>query len=434
MKLYAEISKTEAQPDGTLKVWGFASTGAADSDGETVTADAMKAALPDYMKWGAVREMHQSKAAGTAIEASVQDDGRTYFGAHVVDGEAVKKVQANVYKGFSIGGKITERDALDKSVIRGIKLIEVSLVDRPANPEAVFTLIKAEDADEGAPDVPAAPVARTPEDDVIELAALLDAKVMTPAAVLALVKASQAAAAVAAKTDALKKGMGHVAQLACVLRDVFWLVRDQLGEAMREGDGSAVPAALKDWLDAGGVILQDMVTEEVGELMAEVAPEAEMPGIFMAARAFEIGARTPELEKIGAALSAASKKHIQAIHDASAALGGCQKAAKGEAHGDLCKALGVETEDGLLPAVDSLTKALAAATDELGKAAKRITELEALPTPGRALLKAVKKEADGDPLLSVAAPVSPTAPDGSLLKGEALALHQIRTLYTSVAR
>ena len=100
MKLYAEISKTEELDDGTVKVWGYASSSAVDSDGETITADAMKAALPDYMKFGAVREMHQAKAAGTAIEASVEEDGRTYFGAHVVDSEAVRKVKSNVYKGL----------------------------------------------------------------------------------------------------------------------------------------------------------------------------------------------------------------------------------------------------------------------------------------------------------------------------------------------
>ena len=104
MKLYAEISKTEEVEDGTIKVFGYASSGAVDSDGETITPDAMKAALPDYMKWGAVREMHQPKAAGTAIEARVEEDGRTYFAAHVVDTEAVKKVKTGVSKGFSIGG------------------------------------------------------------------------------------------------------------------------------------------------------------------------------------------------------------------------------------------------------------------------------------------------------------------------------------------
>lgn len=117
MRLYAEISKTEKLDDGTLKVWGYASSEAVDSDGETITADAMKAALPDYLKFGAVREMHQPMAAGTAIEAEVQADGRTWFGALVVDPVACKKVETGVYKGFSIGGKVTARDDINLSLI-----------------------------------------------------------------------------------------------------------------------------------------------------------------------------------------------------------------------------------------------------------------------------------------------------------------------------
>ena len=144
MKLYGEITKAEEQNDGTIKVWGYASSSAVDADGETITPDAMKAAIPDYMKFGAVREMHGKSAAGTAIEARVEDDGRTFFGAHVVDPIAVKKVQAGVYKGFSIGGKVTARDDLNKSVIKGLSLVEISLVDRPANPDAVFTCYKAD--------------------------------------------------------------------------------------------------------------------------------------------------------------------------------------------------------------------------------------------------------------------------------------------------
>ncbi|HFC8031817.1 TPA: HK97 family phage prohead protease [Neisseria meningitidis] len=143
-KLYAEIAKMEAQDDGTVKVWGYASSEAVDSDGEVIAAEAMKAAIPDYMKFGAVREMHGSNAAGTAIEINVEDDGRTFFGAHIVDPIAVTKVKTGVYKGFSIGGSVTARDELNKSQITGLKLTEISLVDRPANPDAVFTCFKAD--------------------------------------------------------------------------------------------------------------------------------------------------------------------------------------------------------------------------------------------------------------------------------------------------
>lgn len=160
-KLYAEIAKMEAQDDGTVKVWGYASSEAVDSDGEVIAAEAMKAAIPDYMKFGAVREMHGSNAAGTAIEINVEDDGRTFFGAHIVDPVAVTKVKTGVYKGFSIGGSVTARDELNKSQITGLKLTEISLVDRPANPDAVFTCYKAdkpkadEEADKDEDDKPA---------------------------------------------------------------------------------------------------------------------------------------------------------------------------------------------------------------------------------------------------------------------------------------
>lgn len=171
-KLYAEIAKMEAQDDGTVKVWGYASSEAVDSDGEIIAAEAMKAAIPDYMKFGAVREMHGSNAAGTAIEINVEDDGRTFFGAHIVDPVAVTKVKTGVYKGFSIGGSVTARDELNKSQITGLKLTEISLVDRPANPDAVFTCYKAdkpkdeEEADKD--DKPADKADETPADDAVK--------------------------------------------------------------------------------------------------------------------------------------------------------------------------------------------------------------------------------------------------------------------------
>lgn len=143
-RLFGQIEKVEEQPDGTLIVSGVASTEARDSQKEIVTAGAMKASIPDYMKFGAVREMHQPSAAGTALGMEVDADGITRIEAHVVDPNAVAKVKANVYKGFSIGGAVTSRDKVDKTIITGMNLIEVSLVDRPANPEAVIDMWKAD--------------------------------------------------------------------------------------------------------------------------------------------------------------------------------------------------------------------------------------------------------------------------------------------------
>lgn len=263
MRLYAEISKTEKLDDGTLKVWGYASSEAVDSDGETITADAMKAALPDYLKFGAVREMHQPMAAGTAIEAEVQADGRTWFGALVVDPVACKKVETGVYKGFSIGGKVTARDDINKTVITGLRLVEVSLVDRPANPEAVFTMFKAESA-EGE-----------------------DAK---------------------AGSDEIKKGMWSLQDFAGALATIAWIARDAQDESQWEGDNSPVPAQLRDWIAQGVVIFRDMAAEETAELVSELKRAAGEIDVL------ELAAKGSDLAKAGKRFSTATKAALSELH------------------------------------------------------------------------------------------------------------------------
>jgi HK97 family phage prohead protease len=141
MKLYAAITKID---DDRRMVFGYASTEALDSQGEIVKREALEAALPDYMRFANIREMHQPSAVGVATEAELDARG-LYLAAHIVDDSAWEKVTAGVYKGFSIGGSVVARDQAQKHVITGVRLSEISLVDRPANPEAVFTMYKAED-------------------------------------------------------------------------------------------------------------------------------------------------------------------------------------------------------------------------------------------------------------------------------------------------
>jgi hypothetical protein len=146
MRWFGAIEKVEEHEDGTVTVTGIASSEAIDSDGEIITADAMRDAIPDYMKFGAVREMHQPIAAGTALSCEVGDDGKTRLEALVVDPGSVKKVLSGVLKGFSIGGKVIDRGKENAKIITRVRLTEISLVDRPANPEAIFSLAKMEDA------------------------------------------------------------------------------------------------------------------------------------------------------------------------------------------------------------------------------------------------------------------------------------------------
>jgi len=147
MRLYAEITKVDAVQN---MVWGYASTAALDSQGEIISVKALADALDDYRAFSNIREMHQPSAVGVAKETTLDEKG-LYVGAKIVDPLAWDKVAEGVYKGFSIGGCVTARDPLHKHIITGMKLTEISLVDRPANPEAVFDVFKttmADDADD----------------------------------------------------------------------------------------------------------------------------------------------------------------------------------------------------------------------------------------------------------------------------------------------
>jgi predicted phage tail protein len=64
----------------------------------------------------------------------------TWIGAKVVDDKAWAKVKEGVYKGFSVGGKKTSQKG---TTITGMRLSEISLVDRPANPDAKIEIWKA---------------------------------------------------------------------------------------------------------------------------------------------------------------------------------------------------------------------------------------------------------------------------------------------------
>ena len=146
MKLFAQISKIDEEQ---RMVWGYATTEARDSQGEIVTLDCIKSAWEDYMKFANIREMHQASAAGVVKEYSFDETG-VFIGAEIVDDAAWNKVKKQVYKGFSIGGKKLPGgwDPVTKT-ISAMQLTEISLVDRPANPEALIEMFKMADQPEG---------------------------------------------------------------------------------------------------------------------------------------------------------------------------------------------------------------------------------------------------------------------------------------------
>lgn len=127
-------------------VSGYASTPTLDLDGEIVSLDAVRKALPGYWEWRNIREMHTNSAIGVAKEANVDGTG-LFLTAKIVDDDAWQKCLEQVYKGFSIGGK---KLAKTGNTITDIDLVEISVVDRPANPDCRFEVNKRASGQEAA--------------------------------------------------------------------------------------------------------------------------------------------------------------------------------------------------------------------------------------------------------------------------------------------
>lgn len=137
--LFVPISKVDKSEEGVRTVTGYASTPALDLDGEIVSINAIKGALPSYMEWRNIRQMHQPIAIGTAKEAHVDDKG-LYLTARIIDANAIRLLDEGVLKGFSIGGQKLSKTG---NTITRLELIEISIVDRPANPECRIDSIKS---------------------------------------------------------------------------------------------------------------------------------------------------------------------------------------------------------------------------------------------------------------------------------------------------
>lgn len=152
------FAKIQATDNDEQIVYGVASAEIPDAqggewegkryEGDIISLDALKNALPDYLNWSNIREMHQPSAVGIAVKAEIKDD-KLMLAAKVIDPDAWLKVKENVYKGFSIGGKVLEAKLVEIGgklyrYITKLLWVETSLVDRPANPIARFLFWKLE--------------------------------------------------------------------------------------------------------------------------------------------------------------------------------------------------------------------------------------------------------------------------------------------------
>ena len=142
-------------------VSGFATLDNIDRHGDIVTADASEKAFERFR--GNLREMHAPIAVGKVLSFQPEDyfdkeSGKTYKGiyvnAYVSKGaqDTWEKVLDGTMTGFSIGGNIVQSsmeagdDDSDRRVIKEYDLMELSLVDSPANPLAsIFSIQKNAD-------------------------------------------------------------------------------------------------------------------------------------------------------------------------------------------------------------------------------------------------------------------------------------------------
>lgn len=149
LALYVPVTRINEE-ERVVEGIAFANEVVEGEGGLRLSRTSMKAATPDYLRWGAVREMHQPSAVGRALSVEWQESGAAVLRVKVVDDQAWSKVKQGVYQGFSVG-------VLPK-LIRGGTVeqctwVETSLVDRPKDPGAVFLAFRADGLDAALGDV-----------------------------------------------------------------------------------------------------------------------------------------------------------------------------------------------------------------------------------------------------------------------------------------
>lgn len=133
--------------DGYMYVKGLASDDTLDLDQQICDPAWLKSALPDWFAVGNIREMHQAKAIGKATEMEQTGTGFVVT-AKIVDEQAAKMVEEGVYTGFSVGikgARVVKDAAAPGGRITDGTVVELSLVDRPANPSCVIEIAKSVD-------------------------------------------------------------------------------------------------------------------------------------------------------------------------------------------------------------------------------------------------------------------------------------------------
>ena len=143
------IAKTETDGDGNVLVYGKASDGSIDSDEQIIDPDFAAKAIRDWLGDGAnVRVQHnpQRDPAGVGIDMDTDEHGGTWVKSKIIEPVAQKLVLGGALRAYSVGiarPQITRDAGARGGRITGGQVVEISLVDRPANKNCGIQLVKA---------------------------------------------------------------------------------------------------------------------------------------------------------------------------------------------------------------------------------------------------------------------------------------------------
>ena len=141
------MEKDEKDPS-VRYVYGKVTDGSVDNDDQIVDPAFARKALAEWYETGAnVRQMHSTNLppAGKGVLLESKGSDGEYVRTKVIEPVAVRLVDEGVYSGYSVG---ISRPRIDRDVkarngrIVAGKIVEISLVDRPALPTAKFAVLK----------------------------------------------------------------------------------------------------------------------------------------------------------------------------------------------------------------------------------------------------------------------------------------------------
>ncbi len=203
----------DAEKQGTWIVEGFASTGDLDAQEHRITAEAQQEGAASLAEYNTLLYNHDpDKPIGKILKAEAQED-RLFIKTFISHSEPIiwQKVQDGTLSKFSIKGQIldsgTEKDeksGLEITVIKSMKLFEVSLVSVPANVKAKSLAWYIEKALTDAKAVSGKKPVRSAEKEITDPTAdNLNACIANRSAVLIEAGMSKEAALVQAKKDCM---------------------------------------------------------------------------------------------------------------------------------------------------------------------------------------------------------------------------------------